>query len=328
MLSIHDIESAKKRIDSYIHRTPVMSSSLLNSWLGHEIFFKVECVQKIGAFKARGACNAIAWLREQHIPVKQVVANSSGNHAQAVAWAASRFGIDSTIYMPAYTSKVKVQATAAYGAKTVLLETRAMVDEQVRLAAEAKDTYWIHPYNHEQVITGQGTATLEAIQDLGEVDAVLAPCGGGGLLSGTLIAAHGASPKAKVIGAEPLNANDAAQSLRMGSIQSLTATPDTLADGAMTPFVGNITFEYLKLLDEMYEIEEERIVYWTQWLSHLLKIRVEPTSALPMEAAYQWLKKQVGKKKVLIILSGGNVDQVTELKIWSKNYLDQLPSQY
>ena len=166
MLSIHDIESAKKRIDSYIHRTPVMSSSLLNSWLGHEIFFKVECVQKIGAFKARGACNAIAWLREQHIPVKQVVANSSGNHAQAVAWAASRFGIDSTIYMPAYTSKVKVQATAAYGAKTVLLETRAMVDEQVRLAAEAKDTYWIHPYNHEQVITGQGTATLEAIQDL------------------------------------------------------------------------------------------------------------------------------------------------------------------
>jgi len=114
----------------------------------------------------------------------------------------------------------------------------------------------------------------------------------------------------------------------MGSIQSLTATPDTLADGAMTPFVGNITFEYLKLLDEMYEIEEERIVYWTQWLSHLLKIRVEPTSALPMEAAYQWLKKQVGKKKVLIILSGGNVDQVTELKIWSKNYLDQLPGQY
>ncbi len=131
-----------------------------------------------------------------------------------------------------------------------------------------------------------------------------------------------------MIGAEPLNANDAAQSLRMGSIQSLTATPDTLADGAMTPFVGNITFEYLKLLDEMYEIEEERIVYWTQWLSHLLKIRVEPTSALPMEAAYQWLKKQVGKKKVLIILSGGNVDQATELKIWSKNYLDQLPGQY
>ncbi|MEP7323552.1 MAG: serine/threonine dehydratase [Saprospiraceae bacterium] len=325
MVTIEDLLKAKHRIDPYIHQTPVLTSSLLNKWLGHEIYFKAECLQKVGAFKARGACNAIAWLKENHIPVKHIVANSSGNHAQAVSWAASQFGYPSTIYMPAYTSKVKVQATVAYGAKAVLCETRTMVDEQVKQAAEEKDTHWIHPFNHEHVIAGQGTATVEAINQLGEVDAVFAPCGGGGLLSGTLIATRALAPKAKMIGTEPLNANDAAQSIRMNSIQSLQGAPDTLADGAMTPAVGKLTFEYLKQLDDMYEIEEQHIIYWAQWLSHLLKVRVEPTSALAMEGARRWLSSQSGKKKVLIVLSGGNIDQNTELKIWKENCLDRLP---
>lgn len=324
-LGIEDISKANQRIASLVHKTPIFTSSLLNQWTGHDIFFKAECMQKIGAFKARGACNTVAWLLENKIKPKHIITNSSGNHAQAVAWAASQFNIPTTIYIPAYASKVKVQATTAYGAKVVLCESRAIVDELVKLASEEEGTYWIPPFNHDQVIAGQGTAAFEAIHELGEVDAVFAPCGGGGLLSGTLIATHALAPKAKVIGAEPLNANDAAQSLRMNSIQKLQSVPDTLADGAMTIAVGDITFEYLKQLDDLFEIEETRIQYWTQWLSHLLKVRVEPTSALAMEATFKWLSGQSSKKRALVILSGGNIDQETSLKIWATNYLNEVP---
>jgi threonine dehydratase len=325
LLTIGDIEKANQRIAGKVHKTPVLTSSLLNQWTGHALFFKAECMQKIGAFKARGACNAVAWLLENNSKPKHIVANSSGNHAQAVAWAASRFDIPSTIFMPAYSSKVKIQATKSYGAEVILCETRAEVDEKVKLASEEEGTYWIPPFNHEQVIAGQGTATYEAIGEVGEIDGVFAPCGGGGLLSGTWVASRGLAPKARVIGAEPLNANDAAQSLRMNSIQKLQSVPDTLADGAMTIAVGDLTFEYLKQLDDFYEIEESRIRYWTQWLTHLLKVRVEPTSAMAMEAAFRWLSKQASKKRVLVILSGGNIDQETSLKIWKDNCLDEVP---
>jgi threonine dehydratase len=294
--------------------------------LGHEIFFKTECFQKIGAFKARGACNAIAWLIENNNKPNHIVSNSSGNHAQAVAWAARQFGIPSTIYMPAKSSKIKIQATISYGAEVILCETRSLADEKVKEASKVKGNYWIHPFNHEQVIAGQGTAVYESLIELGEVDAVIAPCGGGGLLSGSIIATLALSPKAEIIGAEPLNANDAAESLRSGSIQKLQNEPTTLADGAMTLSVGNITFEYLKKLNQMFEIEESKIVYWTQWLTHLLKVRVEPTSAMSMEAASQWLSTQTSKKKVLIVLSGGNIDQETTLKIWEHNCLTEVPS--
>lgn len=324
-LGIEDISKANQRIVSLIHKTPIFTSSLLNQWTGHEIYFKAECMQKIGAFKARGASNTVAWLLENNIKPKHIIANSSGNHAQAVAWAASQYQIPTTIFMPAYSSKVKIQATAAYGAKVVLGASRSEVDEQTQRASEVAGTYWIPPFNHDQVIAGQGTAAYESIHELGEVDAVFAPCGGGGLLSGTLIATRALAPKAKVIGAEPLNANDAAESLRKHSIQKLQSVPDTLADGAMTIAVGDITFEYLKQLDDLYEIEESRILYWTQWLTHLLKIRVEPTSALGMEASFRWLSGQASKKSALVLLSGGNIDQETSLKIWKENQLNEVP---
>lgn len=324
-LSIEDISKANERVASLVYKTPIFTSSLLNQWMGHELYFKAECMQKIGAFKARGACNTVAWLLENNEKPKHIVANSSGNHAQAVAWAASRFGIPSTIFMPAYSSKVKIQATKSYGAEVILCETRAEVDEKVKLASEEEGTCWIPPFNHDQVIAGQGTAAYEAIEEVGEVDGVFAPCGGGGLLSGTWVASRGLAPKASVIGAEPLNANDAAQSLRMNSIQKLQSVPDTLADGAMTIAVGDLTFEYLKQLDDFYEVEESRIRYWTQWLTHLLKVRVEPTSAMAMEAAFRWLSKQTSKKRALVILSGGNIDQETSLKIWKDNCLDEVP---
>ena len=325
-LNIQDIIQATNRISEIVKRTPVLSSSLLNQWLGHEIFFKAECMQKIGAFKARGACNTISWLIENNQKPRHVVANSSGNHAQAVAWAASQFGIPSTIYVPAGASKIKIQATKAYGAKVEICETRTLADEKVKKAAEEDGIYWVHPFNHEQVILGQGTAAYEALQELNDIDAVFAPCGGGGLLSGTFIASRGLAPKAAVIGAEPLSGNDAVQSVRMNSIQKLSASPVTLADGAMTLSVGNITFEYLKQLDNIYEINETEIIYWTQWLTHVLKTAVEPTSAMAMGAAQKWLRNQNSRKRVLIILSGGNIDQETFLKIWNKNYMQFLPN--
>lgn len=326
MLNIEDIKRAKKRIDNHINETPVLSSSLLNNWLGHEIFFKAECLQKVGAFKARGACNTISWLIENNLRPERIISNSSGNHAQAVAWAARQFNIPATIFMPAYSSKVKIQATESYGAQVELCENRNIADERVKQASTDKGTYWIPPFNHNQVISGQGTAAYEALKQTDNIDAVFASCGGGGLLSGTIIATRFISPKTKIIGVEPLNANDAAQSLRMNSIQKLPSVPETIADGAMTMAIGDITFEYLKLLDEMYEIEESKILYWTQWLTHLLKLHVEPTSAMTMEGVYQWLKVQKTKKRVMVILSGGNIDYETQLTIWKENYLDIRPN--
>jgi len=324
-LTVTDIKAAKNRIDPYINTTPILSSSLLNKWLGHEIFFKAENFQKIGAFKARGGVNTLAWLLEQGHRPKHLVANSSGNHAQAVAYAANRFGIPATIFMASYASKIKVQATKSYGANVVLNETRDIADVKVAEAAQKEGAFWIPPFNHEQVICGQGTAAYEALSELKDIDAVFTPCGGGGLTSGTVIAARGISPKTQVFGVEPLNANDAAESLRKGSIQRLTTTPDTLADGAMTMAVGEKTFPYLQQLDGFYEIEEEYLVYWTQWLTHLLKCRLEPTCAMPMEAIRRWLRNQTTKKRVLMIISGGNIDQKTTNTIWEKDYLREIP---
>lgn len=325
MSAIEPLLAAHRRIGPHITRTPLVTSSLLNQWLGHRIHFKAECLQKVGAFKARGACNAIAWQIENGSNPRRIVANSSGNHAQAIAWAARLFGIPATVYMPANVSGVKARATASYGAEVVLCEDRHEADARVADAAAEDGVVWIPPYNDQQVILGQGTAVYEALSDLGDVDAVFAPCGGGGLLSGSLIAARGLCPWARVIGAEPLNANDAAESLRTGSIQRLTRPPDTLADGAMTLAVGDITFGYLKQLDGFYEIEEEAIAYWCQWLNHLLKVRVEPTSALGMAAASRWLAAQDGPKTVLVVLSGGNIDQTTAQALWRRDHLTSRP---
>ena len=322
------IKQAYKRIKPYVAETPILESHLLNSWLGHRILFKAECLQKIGAFKARGACNTIVKLVESGHKPKRVVANSSGNHAQAVAWAASQFDIPATIYMPANVSQVKAQATESYGAEIVLCHDRFEVDRQVEAAAEDADTLWIPPYNHVDVISGQGTATLEALNQLQQdPDAIFAPCGGGGLLSGTRVAAKGHNPNIQVMGVEPLKANDAAESIRTGSIQSLSKPADTIADGVRTPSVGELTFPHLRQLDGFFEVEEENIIYWTQWLQHLLKLHIEPTCAMPMDGVCQWLRQQEQAKTVMVIVTGGNIDQPTMQQIWHTDTLDSTPQQ-
>lgn len=325
-ITLKDIEDANRRIEKYIHKTPVLSSETLNKFLGHKILLKAENLQKIGAFKIRGALNAVSSLVEKGKKPKLIIANSSGNHAQAIALASKIFGIPSTIYMPKNVSGIKAQATLAYGANIDFSENRAIADQKVLDASIEKGTYWIPPFNHPEVIAGQGTAAYEALTELENIDAVFAPCGGGGLLSGTFISAKGLLPNVKVIGVEPKLANDAVQSVRKGEIVKLDIPPDTIADGARTLSVGELTFEYLKQLDDFYEAEEDEIIYWTQWLTHLLKVQVEPTSAMAMVGVIKWLKKQVTKKQVLVILSGGNIDSITMNKIWANNFLNDIPS--
>ncbi|MGQ8366617.1 serine/threonine dehydratase [Glaciecola sp. 1036] len=326
MVTYHDIQMAQQRIAPYVHKTPIVSSHLLNQWLGHEIFFKAECLQKIGAFKIRGATNFIAKLRESGDEVNKVVANSSGNHAQAVALASQIFSIPSEIYAAQNISPVKANATKYYGAELHLFDTRLEADAAIQNAAQEEGIVWIPPFNHPDIIAGQGTATAEALAQISDVDAVFAPCGGGGLLSGSYVATRALAPNAKVIGAEPLQANDAAKSRRAGKIIALDGPAQTLADGAATPSVGEHTFPIIQQVDDFYEVDEQGIIYWTQWLQHLLKLHVEPTSALAMDAVVRWLSTQNKKQRVLVILSGGNISSSSMHKIWLNDNLNTLPS--
>jgi len=318
------IVEAMQRIAPHIHYTPLMGSRLLDNWLGHEIVFKAEGFQRIGAFKIRGALNALLALKEQNKLPKEVVAFSSGNHAQAVALAAQMLGIKATVIMPEFVSKVKQQATRAYGAELIITKTRQEAEARAE-EVKARGAYLLHPSADDLVIAGQGTVCFEALQEGVAADAIFAACGGGGLLSGTWLAAQLMKPKAKIFGAEPAIANDAAQSYRAGKIMGFNESPMTIADGARTLHVSEITFQYLKKLDGFYEVEEDRIIYWTQWLQHLLKVSVEPTSAMAMAAAFEWLKTQTTRQHVLVILSGGNVGAAAQREIWAKDYLDTPP---
>lgn len=324
-VSFSDIEEAHLRIKHIVKNTPLVQSSLLNSWLGHEVFFKAECLQTIGAFKLRGATNFIAKLAQAGKLPKHIVANSSGNHAQAVAYAARHFNIPVTIYASDTISAVKAAATQYYGAKLLTFATRPEADQAVYQASLQTDTVWIPPFNHPDVIAGQGTAALEAFSQVDNIDAVFTPCGGGGLTASTLVCAKHIYEQIQVMGVEPLAANDAANSLREGSIVSLPSPANTLADGAATPSVGEYTFPYLQQLDGFYEVNENDIAYWTQWLQHLLKLHIEPTCAMTMQGVFEWLKTQTSKQRVLVIISGGNISAQSMQKIWAKDHLNKPP---
>lgn len=329
MISFSDILDAQRRIQPFIQNTPIVGSNLLNEWLGHRIFFKAECLQTTGAFKLRGAANVVAKMAENNKLPTHIVANSSGNHAQAVAYAAAKFNIPATIYTAESVSPIKAAATEYYGANVVKFPTRTEADAAVFEAAKTSGTVWIPPFNHPDIIAGQGTVCAEAITQLSEQgispNAVFAPCGGGGLLSGAILSTRAMLPTAKVLGAEPQNANDASRSLQSGQIESLDGPANTLADGAATPSVGEHTFEILQQIDDFYEVDEIQIAYWTQWLQHLLKLHIEPTCAMTMAAVVSWLLEQETQTDVLVLLSGGNISQESMLKIWEKDYLLQAP---
>jgi threonine dehydratase len=325
LLTISDIEAASARIRGTVTDTPILTSQLLNKWLGHQFYFKAENLQKLGAFKVRGAFNTLAWLQEQGNLPEHVVAYSSGNHAQSVAWAAAQFGVKAKILMPKNVSKIKAQATTAYGAEVIFCEDRAIAEAQAQQLSD-EGAYLIPPYDHDQIICGQGTVVFDALNQQADIDAVFVPCGGGGLLSGSLIAAKGINDSIKVFGAEPVTANDAAQSIETGKIVTLEQSPDTIADGVKTLAVSPRTFGYLQSSDGILEIDEQTIIYWTQWLTHLLKVTIEPTSALSMAAACQWLSGQSSPQNVLVVLSGGNLDQNTQQRIWQQDHLTTEPT--
>ena len=332
MLSLRDIEAAGARIGAHLHRTPLVSSRLLNEWMSfhcpHEIFFKADCLQRTGSFKARGALNTLLWLKERNELPGHVVAYSSGNHGQAVAWAASLVGVQATIFMPSDASRAKLLATASYGAQVRSCSDRVAAEQEARAFARRSDAYLAPPFDHDQVICGQGTALLEAMEQAPALTAVMVPCGGGGLLSGSVIAGKELDRDLAIFGAEPSNANDAAASLRAGRIIPLTSTPLTLADGVRTPSISPRTFGYLQRANGIIEVREREISYWTQWLSHLLKLTVEPTSTLGMAAASRWLRQQRSPQRLLVVLTGGNLDVECRSAIWATDMLEIAPRDF
>jgi threonine dehydratase len=301
-----DIKKAHERIRPYIHRTPVMTSKSINEIVGAELFFKCENLQKVGAFKFRGACNSVFALSEEEAR-NGVCTHSSGNHAAALALAARMRGIPAYIVMPENAPQIKKVAVAGYGAQITFCEpTLAARESTLKQVAEQTGATEIHPYNYFNVICGQGTAAKELIEETGILDVVMAPVGGGGLLSGTALSTKALLPNALVIAAEPAGADDAFRSFYSKTLHPSVA-PKTIADGLLTS-LGSITFELiLNNVDQIATVSEEGIIAAMRMIWERMKIIVEPSSAVPLAAILE-NKVDVKGQKVGIILSGGNVD--------------------
>jgi len=300
------IRAAHERIRPYIHRTPVLTSERLNVATGSSLFFKCENLQKVGAFKARGATNAVFALDEESAR-RGVATHSSGNHAQALARAAKLRGIPAYIVMPSNSAKVKIAAVEGYGGEIVFCEPTQTAREQTCDDVLSKTgATMIHSFENEHVMAGQGTAALELLEDVPDLDLVLCPIGGGGLLSGTAIASKSIRPNIRVIAAEPANADDAAQSFRAGHLIRIT-NPNTIADGLRTN-VGAPNFAIIqKYVDDVVTVTEEGIVAAMRTIWETMKIIIEPSAAVPY-AAIAENKITAPGKRVGIIVSGGNVD--------------------
>jgi threonine dehydratase len=302
-----DVEAAAQRIAGIAHKTPVMTSTTVNKEFGAELFFKCENFQRMGAFKFRGALNALSQLTPTQKKAG-VIAFSSGNHAQGIALAAQMLNIPATILMPIDSPEVKVAATQGYGAKVIRFDRYTQDREQLcRELAEKEGLTIIPPYDHVDIIAGQGTAAKELFEEVGELDALFVCLGGGGLLSGCALAARALSPNCKVYGVEPEAGNDAQQSFRSGKIVHID-TPKTIADGAQTQHVGNYTFELIKQnVDDILTVTDAQLVDRMKFYAERMKIIVEPTGCLSFAAALK-MKEQLRGKRIGIIISGGNVD--------------------
>lgn len=303
--TIADIEAAARRIASNVHRTPVITSRLVDEWLGLNAVLKCEHLQKVGAFKARGASNAVLSLDDGEA-AKGVAAASSGNHAAALALAARRRGIPAHIVMPRSAPAVKRAAVEAYGARIVECEPdQASREEAVARVLAETGAVEIHPYDDDRIIAGAGTATLELLEQAGRLDAVIAPVGGGGLLSGTAIAAHGIDPAIRIVGAEPALADDAARSLATGARQP-PLPPATIADGLLTS-LSDRTFAILRShVERIVTVDEHEIVEAMRFTWERTKQVIEPSSAVAVAAARK--AEELRGLRVGIVLSGGNVD--------------------
>ncbi len=304
-ISISDIEKAHQRIKHYIHLTPVLYSSGINEIVKSEIYFKCENFQKVGAFKFRGATNAVLSLKESDMK-NGVATHSSGNHAAALSLAAKRRGIKAYIVMPRTAPIVKVEAVKGYGGEIIFCEPtlQAREDSLAKVVKKTGATF-IHPYDNYNIIAGQGTAAMELLEQISNPDLVMAPIGGGGLMSGTALSVSSLSPKTKIFGVEPAGADDALRSFQQGKIIP-SKNPKTIADGLLTS-LSEKTFEIIrKHVNEILTVSEDSIIKAMRLIWERMKIVVEPSAAVPFAAV---LQHDLGKKykKIGIILSGGNV---------------------
>ena len=305
MVTYDDVAAAHERIKGVAHRTPVLRSATADRLIGAELYFKCENLQRMGAFKFRGAYNALSQLSREERE-RSVLAFSSGNHAQAVALAGKLLGIKTVIVMPENAPRVKLEATRGYGAEVVTYrkdEDRERVAE--RVAAE-RGMVTIPPYNHPHIVAGQGTAAKELLEETGPLDMLLVPCGGAGLLSGCAIAARELAPKCHVVGVEPAAGDDATRSFRTKTLVTISV-PDTIADGARTTSLGSVTFPLvLRYVNEMVTVTDSELLPAMFWLWERMKIVVEPTGALAFAALMA--RKIAARGRVGVVLSGGNVD--------------------
>jgi threonine dehydratase len=302
-----DVVAAAARLEGHAHRTPVLRSRTADQDLGAEVFIKAENLQRMGAFKFRGAFNALSRLDEEQRR-HGVVTFSSGNHAQAVALSASLLGISATILMPQDAPAAKVAATQGYGGKVVFYDRYTEDREQIgrRLANEGGLTL-IPPYDHPDVVAGQGTAAKELFDEVGALDALFVCLGGGGLLAGSALAARALSPSCAVYGVEPEAGNDGQQSLRTGAIVHID-TPKTIADGAQTQHLGEVPFGIIRRdVDDILTVSDAELVESMRFFATRMKLVVEPTGCLGFAAA-RAMKDSLRGKRVGVILSGGNVD--------------------
>jgi threonine dehydratase len=306
MVTYDDIAAAHERLKPHARRTPVLTSATVDALAGARVFFKCENFQRMGAFKFRGAYNALSQLSDEQ-KKRGVLAFSSGNHAQAVALAGSILDISATIVMPADAPKVKLEATRGYGGEVVLYQKGENREEVSRKLSEERNLTLIPPFDHPHIIAGQGTAAKELIEDAGPLDALLVPCGGGGLISGCAIAARRLLPDCRVIGVEPAAGDDATRSFKEKKLVKIEV-PDTIADGARTTSLGALTFPLvLKYVSDMLTVTDEELLRSMFFLWERMKIVVEPTGTL---AACAVLEKKLNleKLRVGVVLSGGNVD--------------------
>jgi len=312
------VQAATQRIKGRAHQTPVMTSRTLNQQVGANIYFKCENFQRAGAFKFRGAFNSMSQISEAERE-RGVMAYSSGNHAQAVAYVGQLLKIKTTVVMPDNAPEIKRSATEGYGAEIIEYDPQKASRDQIASDLASREGYtMIPPYDHLDVIAGQGTAVFEMMTETGPLDMLLVPCGGGGLLSGSAIAARGLSPACQVIGVEPALADDATRSFHTQQLH-VVKNPPTIADGTRTPSLGKLTFPLvLKYVDDMKTVSEDAIMEAVQFLFYRMKLVVEPSGALGLAALLS--QAVVPKGRVGVVLSGGNIDAATMKKILSHSF--------
>ena len=306
MVTFDDIAAAHERIKPQARRTPVMTSRQVDELTGASVFFQCENLQRMGAFKFRGAYNALSLLSPDE-KRRGVLAFSSGNHAQAVALAGQLLKVKTTIVMPEDAPKVKLEATRGYGGEVVTYKKGEDREEVSARLVKERHLTLVPPFDHPHIVAGQGTAAKELIEDAGTLDVLLVPCGGGGLISGCAIAARHLSPDCRVIGVEPAAGDDATRSFKEKKLVKIEV-PDTIADGARTTSLGAVTFPLvMKYVSDMLTVTDEELLRTMFWLWERMKLVVEPTGALAACAVLQ-KKLNLEKQRVGVILSGGNVD--------------------